>query len=137
MRGDLEAFQQLAIIQALTARPHDEGTAQRINPDLAGMGSQQHAIIGIAKAIGQNWLFGRLDPVQRRANRFHMHKPAAGEAREIKHHSLYLIILHCGIQGPHQIPRAVLVGRHAAAEQCSEPARLFRLFNHRAIKFEQ
>ena len=129
----LEALEQVAEIQAVAARPHDERTAQRVQPNLAGMGGQQHPVIGVGHRIGQHRLLRGADLIHRRADFLQVDEAAAAELRQVHNHGLDSWISCRQFDRADDIARLVFVRLIANREQVLQRIARRRLFDHGSI----
>ncbi len=114
MRGDLELLEQLCVVKVLAARPDNQRAAQRIQPDLAGMGGEQQRIVMIERGMGQHRLLRRAHRIKRFADLLQIDHAAAGELAEIEHHGLDPVIARPGPKRADDVARAIFAGRGLA-----------------------
>ncbi len=92
MRVDAQLVDQPLVVEARSTAPQDGDAAQRIDPGLAGMGSQLIAVVTIDGGKGEDRLLCCTDGVQRLAHAGKRHLTAAQKPVEVQHHRLDLAI---------------------------------------------
>ena len=133
--GDAEPLEQAGIIKVGAARPRDHHRAQRIEPDLVGMGGELVAVVAIAGGVGDDALVRAPEPVERRADVGDRGLAAAGEDVEVERDRLDAVVGRGRVERVDELADAVLAGEPAAADQVERVAHR-RLLDDRAGKIE-
>ena len=90
--GDAEPLEQAGIIEIGAARAGDQHRAERIEPDLVGMGGELVAVVIIAGRISDDALVGAAEAVERGADVGDRGLAAAGEAVEVERDRLDMVV---------------------------------------------
>ena len=133
----LELVKQARVIEPLAPGPGNHCAAQRVDPNLAGMRGEQHAVVGIGGGIGQHGLFRGAHPVERFADRLHMHLSAAEETVEIEHHGRNPFVSGSFVKRVDHVAGLVFADRRGARKQGGDRVDLGPLLDDDAAQIEQ
>ena len=134
---DFQFFQQIAVIQARSARSGDDRTAQRVDPDFAGMGGKHDCIVAIRQGIGQHGFLCRADAVESRANRLHVNLSAAAKFAQIEHDRLDPFVGRGLFQRVNQIAGLIFADRFLPRKEQLQRVDFGLFFNHISVEIEQ
>ena len=132
---DAQLVDQALVVELVPAGPGEQRSAQRVDPDLAGVGSQAVARVGIAGGIGQDRLLGIAEAADRVGDLVQRRRIAAAEPVKVEHQRLDARVGLRSVDRADDVARAELA-RRAAARQRGEGGRLFGLFDDRAVEIE-
>ena len=100
---NLQLFERLGEIEARAAGASDDHAAHRVEPDLAGGGGEQPAVVAVGGGPGVNRLTGFSEAGEGIVNCGDIGLAAAHEAIQFQHNGLDAIILGGVIDGVHHI----------------------------------
>jgi hypothetical protein len=133
MDVDAELLGQALVIELAAARSHEDRSAHRVDPDLAGIGCDQVTAVDIARGIGKHRLARGADPADGGGDFAHRGGIAAEEAVEVQHDCLHARIGFRGVERADHVAGAHLAGA-AGAAHAGEGIGLARLLDQRAVE---
>ena len=133
--GHPEPLEQAGIIEVASARAGDEHRAQRIEPDLVGMGGELVGVVAIARGVGDDALVGAPNAVERLPDIGDRRLAAAGEQVEVEGDGLDVVVGRGGVERVDQLAHPILAGHGRSADQV-EGVPLRGLLDDRSGKLE-
>src|SRR5947208_210431 len=116
------ALEQPRIIEMLAARAGDQDRAERIEPDLVGMGGELVGVVAIAGRISDDALVRAAEAVERGADVGDRGLAAAGEIVEIERDRLDMIVRRRLVERVDQLADPIFAGPAAAADRLERAA---------------